>query len=284
MRPRALRSRRGARSNFGPQPKTALRVNAISRKLIFPLVALALILVLQAGLTFLDTTPRYLLGDSASYLWSVFHDGPFDRSWTYPAWYLSPILTLHSLNLVVYVQCALGVIPAWLAFGLVSGQDGRRCDIVAFVAACVCLIEPLALIYQRFILADGMGLIMAAAALFASVRLIDKNAGATAYAALTPLFLVLAASLRSSQIPSLALLCAFLLVLLFLIYRKYTAGVAFVGSLVLCNAVFFHYANEHQHARGYNAKRGSSCSLQCCPSFRVTMCGRTSTRRGRRRF
>jgi hypothetical protein len=216
---------------------------------------LALILIIQLGLTLLDTTPRYLLDDSASYLWSVFHDGPFDRSWTYPTWFLRPVLTLHSLDLVVYVQCALAVIPAWLAFGLVSGPC-QRCRIVALLTACACLIEPLALTYQRFILADGLGLVMAAAALFASVRLIDKNAGATVYAALTPLFLVLAASLRSSQIPSLALLCAFLLVLLFVVYRNYAAGVAFVGSLVLCNAVFFHYAVEHQHARGYNAMAG----------------------------
>ena len=216
---------------------------------------LGLILVVQLGLTLLDTTPRYLLGDSASYLWSVFRGGPLDRSWTYPAWFLRPILTLHSINLVVYVQCALAVIPAWLAFGLVSGPC-QRCRIVALLSACACLIEPLALTYQRFILTDGLGLIMAAAALFASVRLIDKNAGATVYAALTPLFLVLAASLRSSQIPSLALLCAFLLVLLFLIYRNYAAGVAFVGSLVLCHALFFHYAIERQNAWGYNAKAG----------------------------
>ena len=59
---------------------------------------LGLILVLQLGLTLLDPTPRYLMGDSASYLWSVFHDGPYDRSWTYPAWFLGPILSLHSLN------------------------------------------------------------------------------------------------------------------------------------------------------------------------------------------
>lgn len=94
---------------------------------------LALIVGLQAGLILLDATPRYLMGDSASYLWSVYHGGPFDRSWTYPAWFLRPILLLHSLNLVVYVQCALGVIPAWLAFGLVSRRDARRSDVVAFV-------------------------------------------------------------------------------------------------------------------------------------------------------
>lgn len=235
---------------------TSISAQALARPAARTWLFLGLLLAIQTGLTLLDTTPRYVLGDSASYLWSVFHDGPFDRSWTYPAWFLSPILTLHSLNLVVYFQCALGVIPAWLAFELVSGQDERRCDIIAFVSAFVCLIEPLALTYQRFILTDSLGLVMVAAALFASVRLIDRNAGATAYAVLTPAFLVLAASLRTAQIPSLALLCAFLLVLLFLIYRNYTAGVAFVGSLVLCHALFFHYAIEHQHALGYNAKSG----------------------------
>lgn len=60
---------------------------------------------------------------------------PKRNTTTYPAWFLSPPLTLHSLNLVVYVQCALGVIPAWLAFGLVPGRDGRRCDLAALLAA-----------------------------------------------------------------------------------------------------------------------------------------------------
>ena len=192
---------------------------------------LALILVLQAGLTFLDATPRYLFGDSGSYLWSVFHGGPVDRSWTYPAWFLRPLLFLHSLNLVVYVQCALGVIPAWLAFGLVSRPDERRSDIVAFLTACVCLIEPLALTYQRFFLADSPGLVMAAAAVFFCVRVIDRSAGAPVYSALAPPFMVLAASLRSSQVPSLALLCAFMLILLFFLsrlsQRRGHAGVPF---------------------------------------------------------
>jgi hypothetical protein len=48
------------------------------------------ILVLQAALTALDPTPRYLIGDSTAYLWSVFHDGPWDRSWTCPAGFLRP--------------------------------------------------------------------------------------------------------------------------------------------------------------------------------------------------
>jgi hypothetical protein len=116
---------------------------------------LALIFGLQAGLLLLDATPRYMNEDSASYLWSVFQGGPFDRSWTYPAWFLRPILLLHSLNLVVYIQCALGVIPAWLAFRLVSPCGDRCSDIVAFMAAFAVLIERLALSYQRFFLADG---------------------------------------------------------------------------------------------------------------------------------
>ena len=217
---------------------------------------LGFLLVLQGGLTLLDATPRYLMGDSASFLWSVFHDGPFDRSWTYPAWFLRPLLTLLSLNLVVYVQCALGVIPAWLAFGLVSGRGGRRCDIVAFLTACLCLIEPLALSYQRFFLADGLGLVTAAAAVFFCVRVIDRSARAAVYAALAPPFMVLAASLRPSQVPSLALLCSLTLILIFLFRRDFWGGAAMVVSLALCQVAFSHYAIEYQGVRGYNAASG----------------------------
>jgi hypothetical protein len=217
---------------------------------------LGLILVLQAALTLLDSTPRYWFGDSGSYLWSVYHGGPYDRSWTYPAWFLRPILSLHSLNMIVYVQCALGVIPAWLAFGLVSPGNQRRSNVIAFVTACLCLIEPLTLACQRFVLADSLGLVMAAMALFLCVRVIDRSAGATAYAALAPLFIVLAASLRTSQVPSLALLCAFMLALLFLFYRDYRRGAALLISLVLCQAVFSQFAIKNQGTPGYNAASG----------------------------
>jgi hypothetical protein len=217
---------------------------------------LGLILVLQAGLTFLDATPRYLMGDSGSYLWSVFHDGPYDRSWTYPAWFLRPILLFRSLNLVVYVQFALGVVPAWLAFGLVSRRDKGRSDVVAFLTACVCLIEPLALNYQRFFLADSLGLVMTSAAVFLCVRVIDRSAGSPVYAALAPPFMVLAASLRSSQIPSLALLCALALILILFVYRDYRSGAAMLASLVLCQIIFSQYAIKNQGTPGYNAASG----------------------------
>ena len=217
---------------------------------------LGLILMLQAGLTLLDATPRYLLGDSGSYLWSVYHGGPTDRSWTYPAWFLRPLLTLHSLDLVVYVQCALGVIPAWLAFGLVSSREGRRSNVVAFVAACAALIEPLALSYQRFFLADSLGLVMAAAAVFFCVRIIDRSAGSPVYAALAPPFMVLAASLRSSQIPSLALLCGLALILILFVNRDYRSGAAMLASLVLCQVIFSQYAIKNQGVPGYNAASG----------------------------
>jgi hypothetical protein len=215
---------------------------------------LGLLLAIQTGLTLLDATPRF--GDSGSYLWSAYHGGPTDRSWTYAAWFLRPILSFHSLNTIVYVQCALGVIPAWLAFGLVSPGNHRRPNVIAFAAACAVLIEPLALTYQRFVLADSLGLVMAASAVFLCVRVIDRSAGATAYAALAPLFIVLAASLRTSQVPSLALLCVFMLALLFLFYRDYRRGAALLISLVVCQAVFSRYAIENQGAPGYNAASG----------------------------
>jgi hypothetical protein len=231
-------------------------VNGFSPKSIFPLIALGLILVVQAGLTFLDATPRYLMGDSGSYLWSMYNGGPWDRSWTYPAWFLRPLIGFHSVQLVVYVQIALGLIPAWLAFRLVSGPCGRGCGFVGVATAILCLIEPLALTYQRFILTDSLGLVMSAAALFLCVRVIDRSAGATAYAALAPPFMVLAASLRTAQVPSLAMLSLFLLILLFLVYRDYRSGAALLASLIVCQAVFSHYAIKNQGVPGYNAASG----------------------------
>ena len=156
----------------------------------------------------------------------------------------------------MYVQCALGVIPAWLAFGLVSPWDQRRSDVIAFVAACTVLIEPLVLTYQRFILTDSLGLVMAAAALFLCVRVIDRSKTAPIYAALAPPFMVLAASLRTSQVPSLALLCVFMLTLLLFFYRDYRSGATLLVSVVLCQLVFSQYAIKNQGTRGYNAASG----------------------------
>jgi hypothetical protein len=217
---------------------------------------LSLIVGLQAGLVLLDATPRYMNGDSASYLWSVYHGGPFDRSWTYPAWFLRPILLFRWLNLVVYIQCALGVIPAWLAFRLVSRRDERRSAIIAFVAACAVLIEPLALSYQRFFLADGLGLVMTAAAVFCCVRVIDRSAKAPVYAALAPPFMIAAASLRSSQVPSLALLASLVLILILFFHRDYRSGAAMLASLVLYQLIFSQFAIQNQGVPGYNAASG----------------------------
>jgi hypothetical protein len=215
-------------------------MRAISRPELRTWHFLGLILLLQAGLTFLDATPR--------------------------------------------AQCAIGVIPAWLAFRLVSGPGDRRCGIVAFVTACVCIIEPLALTYQRFILADSLGLFMTAAALFLCMRVIDRSPRAIGYAALAPLFIILAASLRASQVPSLVLLCVFVLSLLFLVYRDYATGAILLVSLIICQTVFSGYAIENQGAPGYNAASGRFMLGPCCPSFRAMTCNPTSTRPGRRPF
>lgn len=123
-------------------------------------------------------------------------------------------------------------------------------------SACAVLIEPLALSYQRFFLADSLGLVMAAASVFFCVRVIERSAKAPVYAALAPPFMVLAASLRSSQVPSLALLIAFVLILILFFYRDYRSGAAMLASLVLCQVIFSQYAIQNQGVPGYNAASG----------------------------
>ena len=102
----------------------------------------------------------------------------------------------------------------------------------------------------------ALGLVLVSAAVFFCVRVIDRSAGAPVYAALAAPCMVLAASLRSSQVPSLALLCGLTLLVLLFFRRDYRAGAAMAASLVLFQLAFSHYALEYQGVRGYNAASG----------------------------
>ena len=95
--------------------------------------------------------------------------------------------SLHSVNLVVYVQCALGVIPAWLAFGLASGPGERNGGVVAFVSGvrlhCRAPCADLSALHpSRTVSGSSWPL----PPLFLCVRVIDGSERATAYAALAP--------------------------------------------------------------------------------------------------
>ena len=218
-------------------------------------IFLLLLLMLQLGLVALDTTPRYLLGDSASYLWSIIHDGPFDRSWTYPKWFLKPLVRLHSIHLVVYVQCALGLVPALLAFRLVGTSSPTQAAI-ALATAILCVLEPLALTYQRYILTDSLGLALSASTAFCCAALIDRRDSGGVSAVLAPVCAVLAASLRTSQATSLATLIALTLFLLVFLRRNYAKAAIMLSALVVCQLLFSDFAFRHQGTYGYNALSG----------------------------
>ena len=161
-------------------------------------VYLLFISTLQIILVIVDHTPRYLFGDSGSYVWAIEHGGPSDRSWTYPAWFLKPILYYHSIVNVVYVQCALSIVPPILCWRLIR-DDGRGSPAIALVFSVLCLLEPLGLTYQRFILTDSLGAFFVAIALYLCARIVDAKPWPHLAAAAAPPAMVLACSLRGCR-------------------------------------------------------------------------------------
>jgi hypothetical protein len=222
---------------------------------LLPIVAIALILGLHFSLFALDPMPRYYFGDSAAYLWAVRNDGPEDRSWTYPYWFLRPLFSLHSMRAIVLVQCALGAIPSILCWKILSEREGTS-PYIALGFAALAVVEPLALAYQRFLLTDSIGLVTVAAALYLCVSLVDRKPRGLVAAAIAPSLIVLAASWRSSQAPILALLSLAVALILGCAQRRFVVLTLFVGSLAVCQTLYSKEALKIQHTAGYNAASG----------------------------
>ncbi len=73
------------------------------------------ILAVKLIFLFLDSTPAYFLGDSASYLATATIDWiPPDRSFLYGFFVRLVALQTHSLAVLVWVQALLSAVAAWL--------------------------------------------------------------------------------------------------------------------------------------------------------------------------
>jgi hypothetical protein len=114
------------------------------------------VFIIKAVLYGMDPRPRFIMGDSASYIYTTLTGWiPPDRSFAY-GFLLRPLaLWPHSLTLLLVFQVAISGIAAWLiGFAMVRYFNARFG--VASVAACVCAIEPLQLLSERFVLTEAV--------------------------------------------------------------------------------------------------------------------------------
>jgi hypothetical protein len=114
------------------------------------------LLAVKFTLYLLDPRPKFLLGDSASYLYTAMSGWiPEDRSFTYG--FLLRVLALwpHSFTPVVLFQACISGIAAWIV-SLSLVRYFKAGFWIAALCGFLCAIEPLQLISERFILTEAV--------------------------------------------------------------------------------------------------------------------------------
>ena len=164
----------------------------------------AAVAIIKIILLLFDHFPLFFLGDSGVYLWSAIEPPvPLERSFTYGLFFIRPILAvLGSVEAVVVLQalvsgvtCLLGGICMRVGFNAPSW-------VVALIVTAYAL-EPLALIHERLILAETLGLFCLA--LFVLVGLLYIRQPRWHYILLLTILGTVALSLRTSLIPVVAI-------------------------------------------------------------------------------
>ena len=113
-----------------------------------------LLLLLKLFLLILDPTPKFFLGDSASYIWTAISGWiPADRSFTYG--YLVGWLSLptHSLNSLLIFQALLGTATA-LGVALICRSFFALSYRSAFFFGVLCALDPLQIIWERYVMTE----------------------------------------------------------------------------------------------------------------------------------
>jgi hypothetical protein len=122
-----------------------------------PLLYLFLAVLAVKGIFFaLDRDPKFMLGDSASYLWTAISGWiPYDRSFAY-GFLLGPMAVWPgSLTVMVMTQTCLGAIAAWIAgFCLIRYFNARLW--IAAPVALLCAAEPLQLFSERMVMTEAV--------------------------------------------------------------------------------------------------------------------------------
>lgn len=135
-----------------------MRVTGDRRTRIHWVVFLALILFVKGVLVLLDHRPMLFLGDSASHIRTAVHGTiPADRSFTYGFLIKQVALRARSLDSLVVFQAFLGAFNSMLlAFLLLEHFRVRQTT--AFVMGLLNAVEPLQLMYERYVLTETVAL------------------------------------------------------------------------------------------------------------------------------
>jgi hypothetical protein len=134
----------------------------------------AAILLVKALLLAIDHAPMFFLGDSVSYLhtatWGYI---PPDRSFLY-GWIIRwSSLWLHSLTPLLIVQALAGAVSAFLCAYLLRRFFAAPTAIAA-AAGLFCAIEPLQLLFERYVMTETFSLLAFSLFVFAALTYFER--------------------------------------------------------------------------------------------------------------
>ncbi len=117
---------------------------------------LLFVFLVKASIFALDHRPSLFLGDSQSYLYTALTGYiPDDRSFVYGFFIRWVALWPHSLVNMVVVQTTLSALSTWL-LGVVLVKYANAPFGIAAVFTFLCAIEPLELLYERFMMTETL--------------------------------------------------------------------------------------------------------------------------------
>lgn len=129
-----------------------------SAKRNFWLFLVCFLFTIQAGLLWTDHRPMFFLGDSESYIWTALSGWlPPDRSFLYGYFIRLLAVNADSLTFLVIAQVLLSCISSIVMAHLLIRYLGAR-RWVAFSAALLASLEPLQLLYTRYVMTETLGL------------------------------------------------------------------------------------------------------------------------------
>lgn len=119
-----------------------------------------LILTLKFVLLALDASPKMFMGDSGSYLWTALSGWiPPDRSFFYGYLIRWLSISTHSLTSLLILQTFLGALTAILV-ALLCLKIFNLSPRLSYVAGLLCAIDPLQLVWERYVLTETISLFL----------------------------------------------------------------------------------------------------------------------------